>query len=121
MINVLEAKKIAGDYLRCRLGPKYGDNVVILENETVEKPYGWIFFYQHRNWIETRRVRDGFIGNGPILVDKRASKFVKFGSSGSVDYWCGLYESGQTREDSDGVVHLLFREDLARRTNANQR
>ena len=115
MIELADAHKLAADYLRRDLGPKFEDKVVILENETIEKSYGWIFFYQTRKWVETRKTRDGLIGNGPILVDKNTAKIVQLGSSGSLEYWCELYETGKTREDKDGVIHLLFREDLEQR------
>ena len=108
MIEFDNAKEIAGDYLRRTLGSKFGDNIVLLEKETLTKEYGWIFFYQHRKWLETGKVRDALIGNGPILIDKQTGKIVQFGSAGTVDYWCQLYEQGKTREDADGIIHLLF-------------
>jgi Immunity protein 35 len=119
MIALSDAHKLVADYLKRHLAPKFVDKVVILENNTIEKSYGWIFFYQTRKWVETRKTRDGLIGNGPILIDKNTAKIVQFGSSGSLDYWCELYENGKTREDKDGVIHLLFREDLQQRRRVN--
>lgn len=115
MLSREQAREVAANRIRQRLFQRYGDNIVILDEHTIEKAYGWIFFYQHRRFVETRKIRDGLIGNGPLLVDKETGKVVVFGSFGPIEYWCSLYETGRTREDKDGVVHLLFREDLKRR------
>jgi hypothetical protein len=119
MLSFDQAREIATDYLR-RLFAEKCQDVVIIEHEIIEKPYGWIFPYQRQRYLETRKVRDAVIGGRPILIDKQTSKVVVFGSFGSPDYWCWLYENGKTREDPDGTIHLLFREDLKARRDANQ-
>ena len=112
MLTVNHAREIVSNYLHRKFGAKFGDSVIILDKNTIEKSYGWIFFYQHRRYLETGRTRDALIGNGPLLVDKNSGKVVVFGSSGSIDYWCSLYENGKIREDPDGTIHLRFREDV---------
>ena len=115
MLSREQAREVAEEYLHRRFSKKHGDDIVILDAHTLEKPYGWIYFYQHRRFLETGKVRDGLIGNGPLLVDKNTGKLIVFGSFGTIDYWCSLYEAGKTREDEDGTIHLLFREDLKNR------
>ena len=40
---------------------------VILEKETLSRPYGFVFFWDGREYARTGR--NGFIGNTPILID----------------------------------------------------
>jgi|HubBroStandDraft_2_1064218.scaffolds.fasta_scaffold421536_2 hypothetical protein len=34
----------------------------------MDRPYGWVFFYQAKRSIETRNPLDGFGGNAPIII-----------------------------------------------------
>lgn len=115
MVTLDEARDAALKYVKGRYPERVRNEIVVLDEHTKSMPRGWIFFYQHRRWLETRKIRDGLIGNGPVLIDKETGKVVVFGSSGSTEYWYSLYERGETREDKDGIIHLRFREDLRRR------
>ena len=37
---------------------------------TVEKPYGWIFFYTSKEWLETGGRTGLIAGNGPVVVER---------------------------------------------------
>jgi|SRR5215469_15147353 len=50
--------------------PDGADCVIV---DTVEKPYGWMFFYQPRRYLETGNPLDKLIGGGPIVVDTDGS------------------------------------------------
>ncbi len=43
------------------------DSLIILEDSTIEKPYGWIFFYQSRTYLETGDASYMLAGNGPVV------------------------------------------------------
>lgn len=47
-----------------------GDELVIVDEETIEKDYGWIFFYTSREYLETGDISAMVAGNGPIVVEK---------------------------------------------------
>jgi hypothetical protein len=47
-----------------------GTPFAIVESHTIEKPYGWIFFYQSKKFLETGLNQDKLAGNGPIIVNK---------------------------------------------------
>lgn len=114
-MTIDEARELALRHAKSRSPERVRNDIVIMEEFTEERARGWIFSYQTGRWLETKKTRDGLIGNGPILIDKNTGKIVVFGSAGSTDYWYELYEKGKTREDKDGVIHLLFREDLRER------
>lgn len=65
MLTMNEAKKIAEAALDAALGP---GEAVILDEDTLGKPYGWVFIYNSRKYFETRHILDGFGGNGPLIV-----------------------------------------------------
>jgi hypothetical protein len=106
MITFDAAREIAEAHLRKRFAPTLAGHIVLLDQETIEKDYGWIFFYQHKKWIETGKTRDGLIGNSPFLVERATGRIVKFGSAGSIEYWCQRYESSPLEVDSEGIGHL---------------
>ena len=43
-----------------------GDSLVILEDETIEKPYGWVFFYQSSLFLKTGDFEEQVIA-GPVV------------------------------------------------------
>ena len=43
MITALQAREIAEKYLKAAFESRYGDNIVILDDQTIEKSRGWVF------------------------------------------------------------------------------
>jgi hypothetical protein len=69
-----------------------GHEVVILPDATVEKPYGWIFHYELKEYLEGK-TRHPMIGNCPLLVEK-SGKIVLFPTSLSLRESIRRYEAG---------------------------
>jgi Immunity protein 35 len=44
--------------------------VTIIDEATISKPYGWVFFYQSTDYLKTENISDMLAGNAPILVDR---------------------------------------------------
>jgi hypothetical protein len=44
--------------------------IAILDDQTTETEYGWIFAYDSKKWVETRIGGYRIVGNIPILVEK---------------------------------------------------
>ena len=49
------------------LGP---DGVVVLDEHTIERPWGWVFFYQSRRWREMGDENFFLLGNVPYIVNR---------------------------------------------------
>ena len=47
------------------------DEVVLREEHTEEHPFGWVFFFNSRRYVETRDLSYALGGNGPLIVDRR--------------------------------------------------
>ena len=73
MISFEQAKKIAIQ----KIGPECG----LIEESTVEKPYGWYFIYQSNEWLRTRNIRDALIGSGGFIVEREDGRIYEFGSA----------------------------------------
>jgi hypothetical protein len=41
----------------------------IIREATIAKPYGWIFFYQSKEYLETGNFLEQLVGNAPIIVN----------------------------------------------------
>lgn len=48
------------------------DSLVILSERTIEKDYGWIFFYQSRKYLETGEFSYTLAGNGPVVFERES-------------------------------------------------
>jgi len=89
MINKDEATAIAQAYIEKIQNPKV--ELVLLTESTRTKPYGWVFFFNSKKFVETKNFRDANIGPGPLLVKKEDGQIVAFGSgiraSEQLDKW----------------------------------
>jgi hypothetical protein len=43
---------------------------VILEDKTIERPFGWVFFYNSRQYLQTSDPSHQLLGNGPLVVNR---------------------------------------------------
>ena len=68
MINIEHAKEIAEEYVNKDYCIE-GDKLVVIDEETIEKEYGWIFFFDSLRHLETRDDSYLIAGNAPIIVE----------------------------------------------------
>jgi len=79
-----QAREAAQLYLKS----KYGlgeDDVVFLEELTRERPYGWVFFYESRRFIETGDIMHAFGGNGPLVADACRHRIFEVGTAAGLE------------------------------------
>src|SRR4051794_14841715 len=86
-----------------RRGP---DELVILDEQTIERPWGWVFFYTTRGW------RDGDLnyavgGNAPYMINRDGS--MRFAGTGCpIDDYILEYETEMERQS--GTWELVVTE-----------
>jgi hypothetical protein len=68
------------------------DGVVLLEDATLRKPYGWVFFYQSRKYVELGNPADMLAGNGPIVVLEADGSIHELGTAHPTDRELRLFE-----------------------------
>ena len=70
------------------------ENMDIIQDATVEMHYGWVFFSQTKQYIESRDFRHQAIGSGGTLVEKTTGNTYNFGSAFSLEDNLKIYELG---------------------------
>jgi hypothetical protein len=56
-----------------------------------EEDFGWIFFYDSKQYIETDDYRYRLVGNAPIIVDRSDSSVHVTGTAYPIDYFIEEY------------------------------
>ena len=69
-----------------------GDKIVIMDEKTIEKNWGWIFFYQGKRWIETKDRRYKILGLYPIVIEKNDGSLHFLDVRGSLEECVREYE-----------------------------
>jgi hypothetical protein len=71
------------------------EELVLLEEHPIERPWGWVFHYSMRGWRDGD-YRYAVGGNGPILIN-RANGAMRFcGSAFSDEHYIQEYEAELT-------------------------
>jgi len=75
MLNQEMAKELVEDHINKNFN-KQDDKLIVLDEYTIERPYGWIFFYHSEMWLKTRDPQYVIFGNRPILVERDSGRLV---------------------------------------------
>lgn len=95
MITKQEALRIADEHVNNgRSGPYTGDERRVIDDEaTIERDIGWMFIYNRAEYFRTGELRDGLVGNGPILVRREDGAVIEFFSSFTKERALAAYEA----------------------------
>lgn len=74
-----------------------GERWVVLDDKTIEKPYGWIYFYNSERFVVTGDPLYRLAGNGPVFVNKGTETIDFFGSIPTLDVIVAEYERKLSR------------------------
>lgn len=69
-----------------------GDALVLLLQHTIERPFGWVFFYTSRLYAETGEVQYALAGNAPIIVNRHSKEVLPTGTAQAVEQYIVQYE-----------------------------
>ena len=86
-MNQAEAQIIAEKEL-----PESSYECVILEDETITKEWGWVFFYQTKVYVESGDFRDMLSGNAPIIVNRSTGGVTITGTAHDIQHYINEYE-----------------------------
>lgn len=79
---------------RCR--PEFPFALVL--SETTERPFGWVFYFDSKRFLETRHFSARLAGNGPIIVNKFTAEILFCGTSTPPDDIVRGYEAGLAKD-----------------------
>lgn len=93
MITREEAKaRVAEELSDWHDGATTDDTLIILDDATIEKPWGWVFFYTSRRFHETGDVRYALAGNAPYLVERATGRVLATGTAYPTADYIANYE-----------------------------
>jgi hypothetical protein len=64
----------------------------IVRESTIAKPYGWIFFYQSKEFLDNGTALARFAGNAPIIVNRNSSEIRVTGTAKPLKHYLEEYE-----------------------------
>ena len=60
---------------------------VILEKETIEDDFGWVFFYTTKDYLDSGDFLDLPVGGGPIIISRNDGSLHETGSAYPVEFY----------------------------------
>jgi len=91
-MNREDAQKLVEDELD-NTKDKYNPiDCVVLEEETIEKEWGWVFFYQSKAYLESGDFRDMLGGNAPIIINRNTGNLKHTGTAHDIEHYIKEYE-----------------------------
>lgn len=100
MINYAEAKRLAQE----AVNKDYyvpGDRLVVVEQATMQKDYGWVFFYDSQKFLETNNESYRVAGNAPLIVEKDGTLHW-LGTGKPVEEYLAVFESRRRPRSETG-------------------
>ena len=64
----------------------------VLEEFTMRRPYGWVFFWQSSEYRRTRKPKTQLVGNGPFVVVAATGEIVELGTALSTEAYLAELE-----------------------------
>ena len=68
------------------------DELIIVDEETITKDYGWVFFAVNKKYLESQFFGDMVIGRGPVLFERESESIIPFGTALSAEQYLEQYE-----------------------------
>jgi hypothetical protein len=68
------------------------DEYIIIEPETIEKEWGWVFFHTSKKWHETSDLKYAVAGNAPLIVLRENGHVLVTGTARSTEHYIERFE-----------------------------
>ena len=90
MLTRDDAKRL----VEARLASDAGsEDFVVVESSIIERPFGWIFFYNTREFLETDNFSSALAGNAPYIVNRFTGALVATGTAHPIEHYLSAYEA----------------------------
>lgn len=73
--------------------PLDDDEYIIVDSGTIEKEWGWVFFYTSKKWYETDDERYAIGGNAPLIVLRENGKVITTGTAETIEHYIERFEA----------------------------
>lgn len=85
------AREIALRYLDSS-ARKVGVELILLDEFTLERAFGWVFFYDSKRHHETGSISDAIAGNAPLVVTSADGRVHVTGTALPIEYYLQKFE-----------------------------
>jgi hypothetical protein len=89
MLNYRQAEQLARAWVDICGGGQWD----LMREYTLSKPYGWVFFYQSRQYVQTRDDAHRLCGNAPIIIDRYDGEIRITGTAHPIEHYLMMYEA----------------------------
>jgi len=72
--------------------PSDPTDLVIVDEATIEKVWGWVFFYDSERYLKTREIGFALVGNAPYIVNRDTGAVRVTGTAQPIEYYIAEYE-----------------------------
>ena len=67
-------------------------DLVIVDESTIEKEWGWIFFYNSERYLTTGEISHALAGNAPYIVNRHTGEMRSTGTAYPIEHYIAEYE-----------------------------
>lgn len=68
-------------------------DVLVIDSKTIEKKWGWVFFYTSQEWVESGNIEFAVIGHAPVFVVKKTGEVIFTGTAYPVEHYITCFEA----------------------------
>ncbi|MBI3220547.1 MAG: hypothetical protein HYZ44_13620 [Bacteroidetes bacterium] len=98
MITLQEAIKLVDSELKKQEESIDGIPLQIIQSETIEEDFGWVFFYNSKEYLEKGNLSYALAGNCPLIFDRQTGLIHVTGTSDSVEFYINQYREKRNHE-----------------------
>ena len=69
-----------------------GDSWAVHLDKTIERPFGWVFFFDSTLHAQTGEAKYAVAGNAPLIIDRNTGEVVPTGTARPVEQYIAEYE-----------------------------
>src|SRR5688500_3050354 len=108
MITHENARRIIQEHIAAWSNNKKENPWILLDAKTIEKDWGWVFFYTSPLCQETGDFRHAIAGNAPFIVERESGRVLVLGTAFRLDDYLDRYEAfGDPHFDPGPQVRLV--------------
>jgi Immunity protein 35 len=101
MITLSEAEKIIENELRRREKSIGRISLQMISSSTLEQDFGWVFFYNSKEFIESGNLSDMLAGNAPLIVDKFDGSVHVTGTAYPIEFYIKEFKKNRCMRNQD--------------------
>lgn len=66
--------------------------LVLRHEATIERPFGWVFFYNSKQFVDSGDVQHALFGNAPLIVSRADGSIHVTGTGEPIEHYIQEYE-----------------------------